>query len=635
MAAYRSNSAPSGTITSKWINHGIKIGTDRETDEAKRQSYARRREQKQKEEIMIAQMDTCIFPQKSELAYRLSEIDSRELKSLLNTEFYNSNVMSAIMCLSDVIYHGNDQSVSNERIKQYITNLRQIGAESVSGIALRADFNNSSQVFIVKAPRTNDDSDLVHELFVGLYGVNKLRTINPNFAMLYGGFKCTAPLIDNNNKEVVTWCDRQNRDSINYVLYENIAPGVDMSTYIKGCSEMDFLNKFIQAMYSLHIANKTIDFTHYDAHSENAIIRQVSTLYNFFIPYETENGTEYLKTNGVLTWIDYGTAHIKVADNNGLQGYGVYTLSSHGVDARESFPLFDVFKFLGFCMYNMITYKRKDLFSLAAKLLKYFTAQDPYHFIMTERENFFSLPREKGLVQRSILDFTAYIRRWIPQINQFFFAKPTGKNRVLSCASGQCEDLSTILGRLGLSKSYPEPTTMLQAADILKQLPAKDELSRQNMRKIVEPKYVNLLKSAQSKFNQNTEDIARLLPSKSFTLNGAQAQAIFTNETLQYYREYILNIGRLIDLVQRNRTLIEASNRVATFINQPVPSLGSEQLNKYYQDIDFLIKNLQSDYDYLLQLARSNQDINKYLSSQGQGAWFLSGLRAIIYATSE
>ena len=634
----RANSAPAGGITSDWINYGIKLATDKQTGEFYKQVFHNKREQKQREEIMIANMDTCVFPQKSELAYKLSQIDSSQLKSLLDTEFYNSSVMNAIMCLSDVVFHGNDQSYINERVREHITSMRQIGADSVSGVALRANFDQTSQAFIVKAPKGKDDTDLVHELFVGLYGTNKLRTLVPNFAMVYGGFKCTAPLIDQANKEVVTWCNRQNSNSINYVLYENIAPGVDMATYIKGCSQMDFLNKFMQAIYSLHIANKTIDFTHYDAHSENAIIRQVTTLNNFYIRYDTENGVEYMKTNGVLTWIDYGNAHIKVEDNDQVRGYGVYTLVSHGVDARESFPLFDVFKFLGFCMYNMINEKRKDLFILASRLLKYFTSQDPYKFITQERDNYFSLPREEGLVKRSILDFTAYIRRWVPESNEFFFAKPVGNNRVLSCATGQCEDLVTILSRLGISGEYPEPTTMLQATDILRQLPDRDERSRQGLREILERRYNGLLNAAQKEFKSNVSEINRLLPSKSFVLAGADANAIFTKETLDYYREYILNIGRLIDLTQRSRALIAATNYVQNFLGKNrtfESSTDYQEFQKYHLIMDRIIQELQKDYNYLIDLAQGNSDINNYLSERGQGAWFLSGLRTIIYATSD
>ena len=41
----------------------------------------------------------------------------------------------------------------------------------------------------------------------------------PNFAYIYGGFKCSGPILNDNNK-VVDWCVNNNY-SVNYILYEN------------------------------------------------------------------------------------------------------------------------------------------------------------------------------------------------------------------------------------------------------------------------------------------------------------------------------------------------------------------------------------------------------------------------------
>lgn len=644
----RGFSAPAGTISSAWLDHSFDEIRSRQTDEVRRQMYRNQAEQKQKEEIMIANMDTCTFARKSELAYKLSQIDGNELKNMTDTQFYNANLMSAVMCMADVVYHGNDQSYMNERVRAWITGLRQIGAKSVSGIALRANFDDADQLFIVKAPRSGDDTDLVHELFVGLYGTNKLRTENANFAMLHGGFKCTAPLVDEKNKEVVTWCNRRNDSSINYVLYENVAPGVDMATYIKTCSPLDYLNKFMQALYSLHLGNIRIDFTHYDAHTENAIIRKVSEFNEFYLPYTTEKGTEYLKSNGVLTWIDYGTSHIAIPQSERStgsykEGFGTYLQSSHGADAQESYPLFDAFKFLGFSMYNMMNEKRWDLFQMAARLLRYFTNEEPRAFITQQREGYFSLPREPGLVKRSLLDFTTYIRKWVPEANYFMFDTPPRDAKVLGCITGQCQTLDSIISNLGMSDSYPQPKTLVEAADIIRQLPVNDELARQSMRDIIGKHYRALMYEGREQFDLYIQDIKRTTPMKILSVDGASPEAIFTQEMLQTYREYILTVGRLIELFQRTKLLIASGLNVQTFLNIDTAAEISfiEQLGEKYQHyeqhhvtIDKMISAVQVDYDYLLSLSDRDQELQKMLNPNGPYNWYLNGIRTIIYATS-
>ena len=234
--------------------------------------------------------------------------------------------MKAAMCTADSIFYTSPYDVGslylNNRIRMYIHNLRQVGGESAEGYALVADFENAKDMFVVKVSRSPSDDTLLHELVVGLYGTNKLRQYIPNFAYVYGGFKCSPPLIDPETKKVITWC-LHDTNPVNYVLYENITPAVPMSKYLQTCTGKDFVNVYLQVLYALRLALKVSDYTHYDLHYENVLIREPSpgTISGpFQIAYETERGVEYVLTHVIPTFIDYGFSHIKTSNQTDSSG---------------------------------------------------------------------------------------------------------------------------------------------------------------------------------------------------------------------------------------------------------------------------------------------------------------------------
>jgi hypothetical protein len=339
---------------------------------------------------------------------RLGNLDADKLKSF--TKKPSNDVLKATACTIQAAVYLSPFSIGdkylNLKIKNYIKDLRTIGAQSVNGYAFIANLKNGSDFFVVKTSKyIENDSELIHELVVGLYGTNNLRAKIPNFAYVYGGFKCSPPYIDKNGK-VTSWCT-SNKGKQNYIMYENINNSVTTSSFLETCSGEEFVNIYLQILYSLRTAQKDIDFTHYDLHYDNVLIKSTEGNKLNVIKYDTENGEEYITTNHVAIIIDYGYSHIK-HENIHL---GFNALKYIGISADESWIFYDLYKFLLFSMEIAKKYKNKDVFKAGRILFKFFnTSERLENAIKIQRENLYSFPKFDKTKQLNIDDFSNYIR---------------------------------------------------------------------------------------------------------------------------------------------------------------------------------------------------------------------------------
>jgi len=263
--------------------------------------------QKRNEEYLIKNTSQCSTSELDLLRDRIPGLKAQELKRNSIKKLYNAEAMKGTMCAIDSIFYTSPYDVGssklNDRIRLYIHNLRNVGDESLDGYALLSDFENVKDMFILKVARDPKDDTLLHELVIGLHGTNTLRKYIPNFAYVYGGFKCSPPLIDPVTKKVVTWC-LNNDNPVNYVIYENISPAVSMEKYLETCTGQEFLQAYLQVLYSLRTAEIAISYSHYDLHTANVLIRTLD-IPKFQLVYNTENGLEYLSTSMIATIIDY------------------------------------------------------------------------------------------------------------------------------------------------------------------------------------------------------------------------------------------------------------------------------------------------------------------------------------------
>jgi hypothetical protein len=325
---------------------------------------------------------------------------------------------------------------------------------------LQADFDSAMQMMIIKAPDTTHDDrrdfkvldTLQHEMFIGLFGTNQLRSAIPNYAYIYGGFRCQAPRF-NTSGNLISWCgnnkvgnNKDDTNNLDYVIYENVIPSESIEEYCRKCQPKDFLNIFLQICYALDYGLRVADFTHYDLHAGNVLIRAINDLFsgvntnsnNYYdIEYSTENGKEYISTNVISTIIDYGRAHIRYRDEN----FGVYDFQHLGISPNRPFIMYDVYKLFGYCIYSM-WYDNKSCYEHCKKILDFFSdLRDPTltdaQFFDSQAEKYFNLPPNDKYLNMSVLELTKYIRSIFPHEDLDFIHKDQ-REVVFNCTLGGC-----------------------------------------------------------------------------------------------------------------------------------------------------------------------------------------------------
>src|SRR5204863_9700256 len=126
-------------------------------------------------------------------------------------------------------------------------------------------------------------------------------------------FKCSPPLAPGGgpDKSITTYCEK--RKNVNWILYENVTPNISMVDYVKQAEPVKFLDKMFQLALACRLAHRYCDFTHWDLHPGNVLIRYVSGMQDsptILLPFPRKGGEIFLKTGGVASIIDYGSAHI-------------------------------------------------------------------------------------------------------------------------------------------------------------------------------------------------------------------------------------------------------------------------------------------------------------------------------------
>lgn len=327
----------------------------------------------------------------NDLRLRLFSIDDVRLDQILSTaDGMNANFHDDIACAVDAIIYdgkmpGQFSPNMRERVRNWFPTIRQIGAESVEGYALKASFSDASNIFILKAPRNPNNDELVHEAAVGFYGLNKLRHILPNYMYVYGYMKCSPPAL--NNKEAVTWCSSSN-PAVSYLISENIRDAVPMSDFITdpNTTGIDFLVVFLQLFNALNLAYKFYGYTHYDLHAGNVMIRKYAKI--VAIPYfGTSNKViGYIASQYVPYLIDYGYSRISI----GGVGFGKIGLEAYGIEGETPFPMFDIYKILAFTAQQLYTKPKtshfNDINGLLEKLFSFFN-EGPIRDRVTRRLN--------------------------------------------------------------------------------------------------------------------------------------------------------------------------------------------------------------------------------------------------------
>lgn len=395
------------------------------------------------------------------------EFDFKKLASMKEDQFQNPQVMKAVACITMAVFYGISQTHHDIATIQYfrdiiMRDMHRFGSPSVSGFALTGKMGQGSNVYVVKSPRGPEAaSDLTHELFVALNGINYMREFIINFAIIYGGVRGPSPVVDDKGrivdfagileKELSTPTKSRSKDrvlpvqrpeQVPMVVYESITPSQSFEAYIEDCSVRDFYEFYLQMLFATQMACELIGYTHYDAHNQNWLAKKHnSSEYpkGFSLQYEDYRTKTVrfisVKSKVIATAIDYGMAMIKYKEKGEDRYIGVTNtqLMKYGVDTTP-WPLHDAYKLLMFSAETLrVSGSNPKVLEEIQKIFRFFNKKETIQYAAKEQRKFYyGLPRMQSNKNLNVYDLIDFIEDYC-DVEDILTNEP--KLPILSCGS--------------------------------------------------------------------------------------------------------------------------------------------------------------------------------------------------------
>ena len=243
-----------------------------------------------KKELQLVQaVPVCNLSDDQFLSGIIAEPQSLSILISAKDEFYNAKLLKAIACEFDsylILPNDVSRTANSKHVLDLIqlrkalnVRLNKINKRyiptSVEGIVWDATVRYVDNFAIVKTDITRQGS-LFHEYFIGAYCLNPLRALIPNFAYVYGYFRCGMPvrLPDRNTAE--SFCSKMSESG--YMLQEKIeSESLEKLLFTKQLDDFDLLSTICQVVLALRTAYMLTDFTHYDLHTGNIMLRKLDS----------------------------------------------------------------------------------------------------------------------------------------------------------------------------------------------------------------------------------------------------------------------------------------------------------------------------------------------------------------------
>ena len=548
-------------------------------------------EQDKKEE-RIVKTDTSRCPYES----LERKVTPDMIRTILKEGYGDSNILRTLMCVSDSILKTPNTGASILKVRKYLGEMTQIGAESVSGYAMlsKGDF------FVVKSPRKVQDSyqEMNHEYFVGIYGTNTLRNNIPNFSYVFASFVCSPPYLANSKywtgigdkKKTATYCGGVD-NKVLYLLYENVANSKTFHSFSKTATLQEFLNVLCQVILALDYAYKEIGFTHYDLHGENVLVRDIGE--EIYIPYEVNGRTMYLKTNKIATIIDYGKSRILY----NKESYGI--LEPIGATfPTVGFPLHDIYKLVGFSLHELLGGVNNEVYDRCKYLLDFFSRIDNYEvYLKDAREFYFTLPYSKDLISINPITFynDALVVLFPDIINGFLFDSPVDDSvSIYGCFNNKtCLNLTTAINRY--------TTYYMDVYDAYNTRPKSRDMMIERSKE-----YFSELANDYNGYMNSLEDLFQNYSVRSFF--GTTNSMLFSAINIEAYRSHVAKTVKIQDSLNMITVVLEVYDyiydiipdknnlirdrskldRYNTFIEEAYEEirLDAEEMKEKYSDVD-------------------------------------------------
>jgi hypothetical protein len=362
--------------------------------------------------------------------------------------------------------------------------------------------NQNTKIYIhnnilIKESSHEREKEMLHEAFVGLFGINNLKS--NNFIHTFGY---------NSNK----------------LYLENIDNEGTLQKYISSDKFIfkEFLIIFINILLAIKNAQESIGFIHFDLYDYNIILQKSFTKNKF----EFVNGNVYIfdtKYNPVI--IDYGKSHI------------VYDGINHGfVNSFQMNSFQDCHTLLVSSLYDIINFKRlsaddvKNVFTLSRFFNKNFNNISELKFYLREQKRFSNLLnlKDKEYLNLDPEILVNYI------INKFYLKVHVRINQEIKQEIKQ-EINQEINQDIDINEdSFVDISVIKKHLSLIKDI------------KIIEKKYKKLVKTSIINHKINSNIISLYKFSKIYTHYNIRCLENYKDEKIKKLVEYYTEIKKLL-----------------------------------------------------------------------------------------
>ena len=335
----------------------------------------------------------------------LDKVSIDTLKYILTHNFTKGADMKAVLCLFDTLFLSlldkkkvkkqDGIYILTEELKTYITKI-DVLSSGADATVYNATFFSNIELVIKLGNNEEDESQdeeekqykikqeremIIREYYIGIKAINKLRYIVPNFVYTLGCFMC--------DKLYDKLSDSSSDKSMPFIVYEKIPGNTVYDLIVKDRLTFDkWLVIFFQLLLALEVAQREVDFTHFDLHNKNVIIREQKD-FNYSVLLDMSTYTINNPTF-IPVIIDFGRSNCTV-DGQTIGTYGREPLGvlNHMVQGQ------DMYMFMSHCCNEVKDINLK--LQIVSLFSEFYSKDDPYPIKIVE-----NLDKKSGQVKKAI-----------------------------------------------------------------------------------------------------------------------------------------------------------------------------------------------------------------------------------------
>ena len=581
-------------------------------------------------------------------------VDMLVIGDEISNSHYNSQYNDFLQKISNYVFISADNSgifSTNRKLKNWLQGSKLekiIGNEEGKYEGTMKKETDKYPFYLIFSKEPKDNEKLLHDYFISSFCLNNLRRKgNLCFPYTYGLFSCSPPLINENTKEVITWCRGSSDTSSLYLVKENISSFPSLEDEISRLTGSQFLNIYLQIAYSLSYAYELYRFTHYNLKASNVTLRQLDAKYQ--LRYNTESRDTYMTVEHIPLLTHFYSSYVVYEG----KGYGIFTQLQNGVRPESGFPIHDCYKLLMTSAFKAKEVDNQDIFEVCSVIFKFFNKDESLQDALSRQlVNEYNLPFIEPFKNIPIYVLTAYIREnlEIKFMSDVITPSSLVEKPLLECSrvnSWLCKSLDEIERETELSNSKITDIFDWYELFVVSSDNKKIEL-------LNEMSFDLLVENISERYNVCVRKLSQLTNSTiCIDMTKLSPKEVFSPIVLEEYKIFVSSVAEAFDALLEIRDIFRVSRLIIEIVSKSTrkDELESEikdlekriqkavkNIEPMYKDVNLCIESIGGFYSSLTAYLNSKEDIGEYMrqtaSKNGPYQWYFLYLRNFIRSVS-